>query len=152
MSDKKHRHSELIIAWANGAEIQHMSPITKAWTDVTAPSWIEEFEYRISHNYLREAHRNGALIECQYNDSEWVFERTPTWEKDCKYRIVPPPKHIHHDLMEAHKNGAYIAYYCNPLKVWTISKNPKWITSVKYRVVEISQILNNLDELMLENP
>lgn len=59
MSDKKHKHSELIIAWANGAKIQYRSPITKVWADATAPSWKEKLEYRIAppkhiHHDLKE--------------------------------------------------------------------------------------------------
>jgi hypothetical protein len=42
----KHKHAELIIAWANGAKIQHRWLHLK-WEDVINPNWDLGFEYRI---------------------------------------------------------------------------------------------------------
>jgi hypothetical protein len=40
-----HPHRELIIAWANGAEIQQYTE--NRWKDCTYPVWDERVEYRI---------------------------------------------------------------------------------------------------------
>lgn len=40
----KHKHADLIIAWANGAEIQVKNDGN--WTDIE-PSWLKNKEYRI---------------------------------------------------------------------------------------------------------
>ena len=41
-----HKHKALIIAWANGAEIQYFS-MSKEWEDIDMPSWDIRYEYRI---------------------------------------------------------------------------------------------------------
>ena len=41
----KHKHAELIIAWANGTEIQYWD--SGHWWDTTGPSWDVNCEYRI---------------------------------------------------------------------------------------------------------
>jgi hypothetical protein len=43
----KHKHAEIIKAWADGAEIQYLSPMTLKWTDINDPAWEEVIEYRI---------------------------------------------------------------------------------------------------------
>ena len=43
----KHKHAELIIAWANGAQIQIKNNST-GWEDMDCtPSWADGFKYRI---------------------------------------------------------------------------------------------------------
>ena len=41
----KRKHYYLILAWANGAEIEYLDG--KTWIDMTVPKWYEEVEYRI---------------------------------------------------------------------------------------------------------
>ena len=45
----KHKHYELIIAWANGAEIEYYRNYKddKIWVNCTNPVWDENREYRI---------------------------------------------------------------------------------------------------------
>ena len=43
----KHKHADLIIAWANGAEIQIQMPGHDEWTDITYPDWLPSQFYRI---------------------------------------------------------------------------------------------------------
>ena len=42
----RHKHADLIIAWANGAQIQWESSYGN-WYDVNDPNWSENTEYRI---------------------------------------------------------------------------------------------------------
>lgn len=44
----KHKHCDLIVAWANGAQIQYIDG-SGAWCDCfkNEPCWVEEDEYRI---------------------------------------------------------------------------------------------------------
>ena len=45
---KPHKHSELIKAWADGAEIEYFSPTAEKWVEVgISPAWSNNFEYRI---------------------------------------------------------------------------------------------------------
>jgi hypothetical protein len=43
----KHKHADLIHAWADGAQIQLLSLIYDRWEDIKDPSWSEHYEYRI---------------------------------------------------------------------------------------------------------
>ena len=43
----RHKHADLIIAWANGAEIQIQMPGHDEWTDITYPDWLPSQFYRI---------------------------------------------------------------------------------------------------------
>lgn len=44
---KPRKHSELIKAWADGAEIQYKVKANGNWTDISIPSWDDVNEYRI---------------------------------------------------------------------------------------------------------
>lgn len=41
----KHKHHDLIIAWANGAQIEQR--FSKKWITANKPQWYEEYEYRV---------------------------------------------------------------------------------------------------------
>jgi hypothetical protein len=43
----KHKHAELIIAWANGAKIQSRNDIGEHWQDNRLPVWANDTMYRI---------------------------------------------------------------------------------------------------------
>jgi len=52
MPKKPHKHRDIIIAWADGENIQYK--LCKKWIDVEwAPSWDEETEYRIKPEVIR---------------------------------------------------------------------------------------------------
>lgn len=42
-----HKHAEIIKAWADGEEIEYLSPTTGKWNDATSPTWEIDYEYRI---------------------------------------------------------------------------------------------------------
>ena len=42
-----HKHRDLIIAWANGADIQYRSKNDGEWITHTEPRWLDSFIYRI---------------------------------------------------------------------------------------------------------
>lgn len=43
----KHKHAELIKAWADGAEIEYYSNNDGKWYEIDKPSWSEMTTYRI---------------------------------------------------------------------------------------------------------
>ena len=43
----KHKHCELIKAWADGADIEFRQSLSQAWVSVKDPVWAENTEYRI---------------------------------------------------------------------------------------------------------
>lgn len=49
----KHKHCELIKAWADGAEIQFRWCETAKWEDADPPTWVEFHEYRVKPKKIR---------------------------------------------------------------------------------------------------
>ena len=43
----RHKHADVIIAWANGAEIERRDTPTKNWRPAPTPGWYEDCEYRV---------------------------------------------------------------------------------------------------------
>jgi len=43
----KHKHADLIIQWALGAEVQIKSPEIDTWYSCNTPYWESSYEYRI---------------------------------------------------------------------------------------------------------
>lgn len=46
-TSKRRPHYDLIIAWANGAEIECRFSSNTSWSSIKNPGWLENFEYRI---------------------------------------------------------------------------------------------------------
>lgn len=97
----KHKHAELIKAWADGAEIQHRY-LRKKWEDTRNPGWDCDFEYRIKpvprpqwQQDLIDAAKAGKIVE--FGRGTWIKSdlNTRLDEYDFKthikkeYRICP---------------------------------------------------------------
>ena len=48
---------------------------------------------------LKEAHKNGAIIECLQTDGTWFEVEKPQWQAECKYRIKPISKEEQKELL-----------------------------------------------------
>lgn len=44
---QRHKHADVIIAWAEGAEIEYRDTPTSRWKKSSNPGWYENYEYRI---------------------------------------------------------------------------------------------------------
>lgn len=44
---QRHKHADVIIAWANGAEIEYRETSTSLWSWARMPCWYEDYEYRV---------------------------------------------------------------------------------------------------------
>ena len=76
----KHKHCEIIKAWADGAEIQ-VKDCAGDWTDIINPLWDVMFEYRIKprtvknvgwvniHRYAGEPTHTRAFIYANLDDA-----------------------------------------------------------------------------------
>ena len=57
--NQPHKHKDLIIAWANGAEIQYKTlskEKNNEWEDIWAPLWSENTEYRVKPEPKESVH------------------------------------------------------------------------------------------------
>jgi len=43
----RHKHADLIIQWANGAQIQYYDAIMCRWSDNENPKWYEAIKFRV---------------------------------------------------------------------------------------------------------
>jgi hypothetical protein len=105
---KPHKHAELIKAWADGAEIQYKCLASGEWKHIEgdAPSWCDEFEYRIKpqefpqwRKDLAQALEDGKVVQVKLFD-KWVntdldseyFLYSLRDLVEESYRIKPEPK------------------------------------------------------------
>ena len=65
----RHKHADLIIAWAGGAEIQYYDAIMCRWEDDKNPKWLEDTKFRIKPEPKPDvvlcygANKRGVYIE-----------------------------------------------------------------------------------------
>lgn len=91
--NKPHKHRDIIIAWANGAQIQYKCYLVDPsqscrlfrWVDINCPFWSEDVEYRIKpstikyRNFLwRSATKNPATM-CVVEFDDNNRENRATW-------------------------------------------------------------------------
>ena len=66
-----HKHKDLIIAWANGADIEGFDPFLNKWYPSTYPSWMEENAYRLKPDAFTQkmidAYKRGDKIKYRLN-------------------------------------------------------------------------------------
>ena len=43
----RHKHADVIIAWAEGAEIEYRKSPEYIWNSAESPGWYENYEYRV---------------------------------------------------------------------------------------------------------
>jgi|SRR5690606_2039480 len=65
--NKRHKHADLIIAWANGEKIQYYFPRGNCWLDCD-PTWNEDVEYRVKP---RVVHKIGNRY--QYEGEDYIL-------------------------------------------------------------------------------
>lgn len=61
---KPRKHSELIKAWADGADVEWFNPKTNEWKFIVYPTWREDTKYRIKTTRKLVCHINsdGEII------------------------------------------------------------------------------------------
>ena len=125
----KHKHADVIKAWADGAEIEYRS-ISGRWLPASTPNWCVDCDYRVKpkppiHRALKEAHAKGAVIQ-YYNRDDGVWTDTcaniPSWREDTQYRVKPKLYKLELELTEAEAfvlackiNNAYISQAHAPI-------------------------------------
>lgn len=62
----KHKHAELIKAWAEGAEIEYYSPY--GWLYIKKPNWLENSEYRLKLNPKPDIVEKRVLFKIDNNN------------------------------------------------------------------------------------
>ena len=81
----RHKHADVIIAWAEGAEVEYRNLPGATWMSVgTIPGWVENYEYRVkppAKKYrvaLFKYHNTGAAASVANNEEDGeLFEQSP---------------------------------------------------------------------------
>lgn len=123
---KKHKHSELIKLWADGAEIEYYSSIINKWLDThNSPVWDEDTQYRLKlepwQQKLVDAIESGKVVD--FNSYDWyradvLHERVENdeihcyhWYAEDRYRIRPKAKpEWQQKLIDAVKAGKTVEW------------------------------------------
>jgi len=67
----KHKHYDMIVAWAEGKQIQNLNENTGEWQDLIAPPhWLKTFQYRIKPEEKQPVERWLWAIENKQSE-EW---------------------------------------------------------------------------------
>jgi len=70
-----HPHKDLIIAWANGAQIQRKYALTGEWADVSgSPLWSPDTEHRIKPEPVILQYRKYLTVYTYYVHRKTVYE------------------------------------------------------------------------------
>ena len=71
----RHKHADLIVAWANGAEIQYREYDREYWNNVEYPSWIEDYEYRVKPEPKPDVvlYAYGEFFSCGHENSPVAY-------------------------------------------------------------------------------
>jgi hypothetical protein len=72
---KPRKHSELIKAWADGADVEWYDPGTKKWTPISGPPWREDAEYRIktTTEFVCHINSDGEIISFDSGNLSLTF-------------------------------------------------------------------------------
>lgn len=46
MTNKPHKHAEVIKQWANGHKVEYRRPGDTLWVEASDPAWVDDYEYR----------------------------------------------------------------------------------------------------------
>lgn len=102
MTDKQHKHADVIKAWADGAEIEFKTS-EGIWCDSFSPVWSNTLEYRVKpkpnkHQDVIDAYNRGE--QCQFyskHKNKWedfVKGHIPGWYDSRQYRVKPKEETI----------------------------------------------------------
>lgn len=84
----KHKHAELIHAWADGAEIQYLD--LGIWIDTDRPHWFEKDEYRIKPK------DKEFMLGFSYNECDNLLIDIPTNSPNVKVVFDIETKKLKH--------------------------------------------------------
>jgi len=69
----KHRHYDVIVAWANGEKCEFFSPISEKWEPLnpnSVPAFYEDYEYRIKPKRVK---KEGWVNVYKWNHCDGVM-------------------------------------------------------------------------------
>lgn len=72
--NQPHKHKDMIIAWANGEQIEFRIPSeTDEWKYVSMPFWLEDVEYRVKPEPKERVHSFRIGVGAYDDGSIYTF-------------------------------------------------------------------------------
>lgn len=146
MEKQPHKHKDLIIAWANGAEIQYRFLTDNEWRDTKNPSWNSNiYIYRVKpeedpYRELKETYAEGKTIQVK-TTSGWRDlndEGSPNWFLDVNQYRIKPEEDPFKELKEAYAAGKTIQVFTDEFgwSDWVLfTVSPEWNSGIeRYRI------------------
>ena len=81
---QRHKYADVIIAWANGAEIEYRLGPHERWSKSTSPSWQEDCEYRVkppARKYRVALFRFSSEATSRYTACTDIQEEADSYEQ-----------------------------------------------------------------------
>ena len=79
--NQRHKHADVIIAWANGAEIEFKVKATGDWRKTDTPSWQEDYEYRVK----QPAKKYRLALFLSYGDDGETYAAVANTQKSVDF-------------------------------------------------------------------
>jgi hypothetical protein len=76
----KHKHADLIHAWADGAEIEIKHPSNSSWWDAKPPAWDLNYEYRIKPTPKPDLYKYVDLVRADEREACAKLCESCHWE------------------------------------------------------------------------
>ena len=74
----RHKHYDVIVAWAEGKEIQCWSKVSKEWFDDEQPFWFKDYEYRIKPESKPDVViRESLVLSSDWDEVIFSLRQTP---------------------------------------------------------------------------
>ena len=72
--NQPHKHKDVIIAWANGEEIEFRDPeFSTQWNPIKVPSWLPDTEYRVKPEPKESIHTFRIGVGAGSDGSVYTF-------------------------------------------------------------------------------
>ena len=81
---QRHKHADVIIAWAEGAEIEYRLGPYDSWSKSTSPSWHADCEYRVkppARKYRVALFRFSSEATSRYTACTDIQEEADSYEQ-----------------------------------------------------------------------
>ena len=72
--NQPHKHKDVIIAWANGEEIEFRDPdFSTQWNPIKVPSWLPDIEYRVKPEPKESVHTFRIGVATRVNGAIYTI-------------------------------------------------------------------------------
>ena len=83
--EQRHKHADVIIAWAEGKDVQVWNSVRNEWQESSNPNWFLGYEYRI-----KPPARRYRVALFNINGSSYTYTHTADNQKTAEFYEATP--------------------------------------------------------------